>query len=193
MRREIPAPIVAVVADFVADVETHATLDSLFTYADAPGEPPPDSKRAKALAWLRRTNKTEACDPLAVLGEIIEDYMERDVDDDLGWDKPTIAFREKINKLLSKAGLTYQSGGMILPLVGSPTRGLADFIRERNFEAIDAEFQRAIANAEGNPREAVSAASNILESLCKIYIEDEGLDPPGKLDLQGVWILCVSI
>jgi Abortive infection C-terminus len=90
-------------------------------------------------------------------------------------------------KLLANAGLTYQSGGTVAPLLGSPPKALADFIRDRNFDAIDAEFRRAITNAENDPREAVSAASNILESPCKIYIEDEGLEPPAKLDLQGVW------
>jgi hypothetical protein len=187
MRREIPGSVVAIVADFVAETETHATLDSLFTYADAPGDPPPDSKRAKALAWLRRANKTDSCNPLSVLGKVIENYMDREVDQSSSWDDKTIVFRERLSKLLSNAGLTYQAGGMVLPLVGSPSKGLADFIRDRDFAAIDREFQRAIANAETDPREAVSAASNVLESLCKIYIEDEDLEPPAKLDLQGVW------
>jgi hypothetical protein len=187
MRREIPSPIISVVADFVAETESHATMDSLFAYADAPGDPPPESKRAKALAWLRRANKSDDCDPLRVLGKVIEDYMDREVDEASSWEQPILQFRERIGRALANAGLSYQSGGRVVPLVGSPTKGLADFIRERDFQAIDAEFDRAIANAEGNPREAVSAASNILESLCKIYIEDEGLDPPSKLDLQGVW------
>ena len=32
-----------------------------------------------------------------------------------------------------------------------------------------------------------SAACNILESICKIYIEDESLEMPSKQDLQPVW------
>lgn len=187
MRRDIPSPLISVVADFVAEHESHATLDSLFAYADAPGDPPPESKRAKALAWLRRANKTESCNPLRVLGKVIENYMDREVDERSEWDKSTIALREKVNKLLGAGGLTYQRGGNVLPLLGTPTKALADFIRDRNFGAVDSEFQRAITNAEVDPREAVSAASNVLESICKIYIEDEGLGPPAKLDLQGVW------
>lgn len=37
MGRAIPQPIIAVIADLIAIKETHATLDSLFAYADAPG------------------------------------------------------------------------------------------------------------------------------------------------------------
>jgi hypothetical protein len=37
------------------------------------------------------------------------------------------------------------------------------------------------------PKESVSAACNILESVCKIYITDEGLQMPAKQDLQSVW------
>ncbi|MGJ8582197.1 MAG: abortive infection family protein, partial [Psychromonas sp.] len=37
------------------------------------------------------------------------------------------------------------------------------------------------------PREAVSAACNILESIFKVYIADEDLPKPLKQDLQNVW------
>lgn len=37
------------------------------------------------------------------------------------------------------------------------------------------------------PREAVSAASNSLESVCKVYIYDEQLAMPANQDLQSVW------
>jgi len=57
MRQLIPAAVISVVADIASDRETHAALDSLFMYAGAPGDPPPESKQAKALALLRRVNK----------------------------------------------------------------------------------------------------------------------------------------
>jgi hypothetical protein len=74
MRKEIPAPIIAVLADCLGGVETRASLDSLFLYADAPGEPPEGSKPVKTLAWLRRINK-ESDYPLKTLGKLIEAYM----------------------------------------------------------------------------------------------------------------------
>jgi hypothetical protein len=42
---------------------------------------------------------------------------------------------------------------------------------------------------DSNPREAVSAASNILESVCKVYIEEQGIDMPAKQDLKPVWTI----
>lgn len=49
--------------------------------------------------------------------------------------------------------------------------------------AIHREFDRAMESVEAKPRDAVSAASNILESIFKIYIEDNGLQVPDKQDL----------
>lgn len=80
MRRLIPAPVLAVVADITSSRETHASLDNLFIYAGAPGDPPEGSKPVKAQAWLRLTNKDESVEPLAVLGRLIETYMEEPLD-----------------------------------------------------------------------------------------------------------------
>jgi len=186
MNRDIPAAVISLVADLASRRETHATLDSLFTYADAPGEPPEGSKPAKALAWLRRANK-ESKDPLRVLGRVIEGYMEEILDPGNDWERERIQERERIVKALAEADLQYARGGKVVGSMAAPTRALADFIRDKDFESIDLEFQRAVANASTAPREAVSAASNILESACKIIIAEEGLDLPAKQDLQSLW------
>lgn len=54
----IPRPIISVLSEKLPDLETHASIDSLFMYADAPGEAPEGSKSVKVLEWLNRTNKT---------------------------------------------------------------------------------------------------------------------------------------
>jgi hypothetical protein len=98
MRSLIPAPVLSVCADVAAKRETHASLDSLFTYAGAPGDPPPGSKPAKAQAWLRATNKDKSTNPLDVLGRLIENYMEAPVDsEDLG--QENLKDRERIDSL----------------------------------------------------------------------------------------------
>lgn len=187
MRTEIPAFVISVVANVVAESETHATLDSLFMYAGAPGDPPPLNKVAKSQEWLRRANKHEGGEPLEVLGRLIETYMEADLDDP-HWGGEYRTRKDKIERALSRAGLTYGNSGRILngPLA-TPTRTLETLIRERDLFAIDDEFERAMRNVESSPREAVSAACNILESVCKIYIQDEGLRLPKKQDLRSVW------
>ena len=101
--RQIPAAVLSVCAEIASNRETHATLDSLFTYAGASGDPPPGSKPAKALAWLRITNKDENLKPLDVLGRLIENYMEAPLDPDNSWDQERLKDRERIIKVLEQA------------------------------------------------------------------------------------------
>jgi hypothetical protein len=191
MRKVIPSPLLSVCAEIVARRETHATLDSLFTYAGAPGDPPAGSKPAKALQWLRITNKDERVQPLEVLGRLIENYMEMPLDSESTWEQDMLMLqdREKISKLLGQYELQYVKGGKIVGALGAPSRTLEEFIRNQDVISINNEFDRALTNVEASPREAVSAASNILESLCKIYIEEEGLDCPAKQDLKPIWTI----
>lgn len=189
MRRPIPAAVLSVCAEIAANRETHATLDSLFTYAGAPGEPPPGSKPAKALEWLRTTNKDDSLKPLDVLGRLIESYMEAPLDPGNTWDKDRLKDRERITKVLAQCELQYIKGGKVVGSLGAVSRTLEEFIKDRDLVSIDTEFNRALSNVEANPREAVSAASNILESVCKVYIEEEGLEAPAKQDLKPVWTI----
>lgn len=188
MRKIIPAPVIAVLAELVSTEETHATLDSLFMHAGAPGDPPEESKHAKALEWLRRVNKTEEVDPMEVLGLIIEGYMEEEPPEyvDQWYEKK----QKKVDRLktsLAKANLSYQRGGKIIGAHSTPVISLEQHVRKRNIESVNLEFDRAIANLETNPREAVSAACNILESVFKVYIEENGLEMPKKQDLKPTW------
>jgi hypothetical protein len=187
MRTEIPAAVLAVTADMASERETHASLDSLFLYAGAPGDPPEGSKHVKALAWLRQMNRDSSVDPLRVLGRIIEGWLETPIDPHDACQSGLTTGRDKLLRTLSECNLQYIKGGKVAPALGSPTRALADFIRDRDLESINQEFDRAVQNAASSPREAISAASNILESTCKVVIEDDGLELPAKQDLQSVW------
>lgn len=193
MRKEIPAPVIAVLSENMPVVETHASLDNLFSYAEAPGEPPEGSKSVKVQAWLRRVNK-ESGHPLVVLGRLIECYMELpDIEDATStWSGvPTVdvkkQFKAKLEAILSRCNLAYLTGGIISDGSSAPSRSLAELIKGRDIPSIDAEFNRALANVNSEPREAVSAACNILESIFKTYITDEKLEMPQKQDLQNVW------
>jgi len=188
VRTLIPAPVISVVAEIVSSRETHATLDSLFMYAGAPGDPPPDSKNAKALAWLRRVNKDESVEPLKVLGQLIEGYMDEEIDENLDFN-PEKKKEEKgrIVKALRNAKLQYMRGGILSGTLAAPSISLEQSISKRNIPVLNEEFDRAIRSVETSTKEALSAACNILESLCKIYIEEEGLEMPTKQDLQPIW------
>jgi hypothetical protein len=187
MKRLVPGVLLSVVAEISAQRESHATLDNLYIYAEASGDPPMGSKPAKALAWLRATNKDEDAEPLAVVGRIIENYMEAALDPEDIYDADKLKDRARISTALAQAKLQYGYGGKIIGSLGAPSRALEDFIKDRDVQSIESEFNRALSNVDANPREAVSAASNILESVCKGYIEEEKLDMPSKQDLKSVW------
>ncbi len=188
MKKSIPAPVIAAVAELVTEWETHATLDSLFMYAGAPGDPPLESKHAKALAWLRRANQEEGVDALAVLGGIIEGYMDGEfVTEFPDWEKKRTQQMKRLKAALARANLQYIPGGKIAGAHSTPSISLEEQIRKRDVESLSVEFDRAVQNIESSPRESLSAACNILESVFKVYIEDEGLDAPKKLDLRPTW------
>ena len=110
MRKLTPALIIAVLSEVVSQTETHASLDSLFMYAGAPCDPPEGSKHVKALEWLRITNRDPIVDPISVLGQIIEGYMEY-VDDPFRGGSQQAENKEKIEKALIKSELHYTQGG----------------------------------------------------------------------------------
>lgn len=177
MTRKIPPYIISVLAEVFSRRESHATLDSLFAYAEAPEGPPDGTKWQKSQDWLRRVNK-ETEQPFRVLGLLVEKYLEGEEDD---------PDKEKIERVLERAGLKYVTGGKIFSPAGGASRSLEQLIRGRDFESIEEEFDRALESVDARPREAISAACNILEAVFKTYIEDEGLEMPAKKDLRGVW------
>lgn len=193
MRKEIPAPIIAVLSDTLYNIESHAGLDNLFLYADAPGDPPEGSKPVKTQAWLRRINK-ESEFPLKVLGKLIETYMELPEEEDntkVLWGVNIVDQKQelkvKLQAILDRCNLTYLTGGIISDGSSAPSKSLSELIKGRDTPSIEAEFNRALDNVNSEPREAVSAACNILESIFKVYIADENLPQPQKQDLQNVW------
>ena len=113
--------------------------------------------------------------------------MEESLDLDDALYEVKLKERERIARTLAECELQYMKGGKIVGALGVPSRTLEGFIKDRDLASIEAEFTRAIQNVETSPREAVSAASNILESVCKVYIAEEHLDPPAKKDLKSVW------
>lgn len=190
----IPSYLISAIADAVSSSETHASLDCLFMYANAPGDPPEGSKAVKALEWLRRINKEGGKETLSIVGRIIEKYMEEEIEDTPSLFGGEAIIKEKklrierIKQALGRASIVYTNGGILSKGEGLATKTLSELIKSRNIQAIDFEFERALKNIESSPREAVSAACNILESVFKVYIEEHThLTMPTKQDLQGVW------
>lgn len=194
MRNQIPNPIISLLSNYLPQFQTHAELDSLFLYGDAPGDPPEGNKQVKVQNWLRRINK-ESKDPTKILGKLIEQYMELPDEKMIPsfdtYAKNTLKekhdFRDCLINTLASYGLTYISGGIITTGGSLPSISLEYHIQKKNIPAIDLEFKRSLDNVDSNPLEAISAACNILESICKVFIEEEHLALPTKQDLRSLW------
>jgi hypothetical protein len=97
---------------------SHATLDSLFLTAGAPGPPPALSHPSKWKDWLFRAGGDPSVDSLAVLGNILEEFMDtepKERADAVAWK----ADRERVVKVLEENGFRYYRGGRVLP-TGAP-------------------------------------------------------------------------
>jgi hypothetical protein len=170
---------------------THAQIDNLFTAADAPGEPPGGSKLVKVNAWLRLIDANPNLDALAVLGRLLEEFMEVQPRPYMSDEAKTEwgERRTRVHAALAARGLSYQIGGKIIGGAGllMPSKTLAQIIRDRDLTAIGNEFDRAYADITIDPAGAVTAACSILEATCLTYIAEEGLTLPADKSLGPLW------
>ncbi|GHA34344.1 abortive infection family protein [Photobacterium aphoticum] len=195
MSIKIPAPLIALLARELPSIETHNSIDLLFDSADAPELDirAEFNKSEKVSARLKEINRCSK-EPLSILGRIIEGYVEVDDEYELKncfSPEKTLSsrskFKHQILKKLQDYNLKYHVGGMVSSGHSIASKSLESLIKEFNFPAIEQEFYRAVTKANTEPREAVSAACNILESIFKIFIHEENLPTPQKQDLQGLW------
>jgi hypothetical protein len=181
----LPIAVCSVVGDVLGTIIFHhTTLETLFYEAGAVGEIPSGNCVNKCQTWLKRMH-TEVADPIAVLGKVLEEFM----DVDRPYDDRYEAARKRVNDVLAKSGLSYHRGGLILGAGNAlPTKSLRQILVERDLVAVDREFERALANVESDPPAAITAACSILEALFKIYIEDTpGLEMPKKQTILPLW------
>jgi REase_DpnII-MboI len=94
---------------------SHATLDALFINSGAPGEPPALAHHSKWKEWLFRAGQDPTVDSLAVLGNVLEEFMDLapaegtpEYDD---WKEK----RERVERALEENGLRYYRFGRVLP------------------------------------------------------------------------------
>lgn len=64
---------------------------------------------------------------------------------------------------------------------------LEQALRARHFTALEEEHQRALRNIASDPPAALTAASSLLESLFKVYIDEEGLELPSDKSIKPLW------
>lgn len=185
----IPTPVIAVVGEVIGNYYySHDRLNTLFLESGAPGEPPEGNCVRKCQWWLKRCNSDPHVDAFSVLGKILEDFMEIEIEG-IGYDQEIRSKgQERVKRILAKYSLSYHQGGQILGgSAGIPSKSLKEMLEGRDFISIDAEFQRAIKSVESDSATGITAACSIIESLCKVYIEDEDLEMPTKQNIKNLW------
>jgi hypothetical protein len=187
--RTIPDPVIAVVGQILGrHYYDHNRLNTLFMEHGAPGGPPPGSCVTKCIVWLECCNAEPTVDPFAVLGGVLKEFMDAEVPE---WDinaNKLPSGQERVQKILARFGLSYHPGGQILGATsGASSRSLKAILEERDLAAVEIEFQRAIETVTLDPPAGVTAACSIIEALCKVLIEDEGLELPSKETIKDLW------
>jgi hypothetical protein len=166
----------------------HGQLNKLFMEHGAPADTPPGNCVTKCIDWLKRANADSDVDIMALLGGVLEIFMEDQIRPLHQDAKEWASRRDRVCAILAKHGLTYHEGGQIVGgEVGAPTKSLATLIRDRDMNALEVEFKRAVQSVDSDPPAAVTAACAIVEAFCKVYIEDEQIEMPKEQTIKPLW------
>lgn len=123
----IPIAVCAAVGEVL--VGSHASLDALFQAAGAPGPPPELAHHSKWKRWLSQAGSDPNVDSLAVLGHVIEEFMDLPSEspdkspgkDGIGEPIPSYSDqRKRLVDVLEEHGFRYFRGGRVL-LNGQPS------------------------------------------------------------------------
>lgn len=120
----IPIAVCAAVAEILNG--SHDALNELFLTAGAPGPPPELAHHSKWKSWLQRAGNDPDVDSLAVLGNLIEEFMDlppvsTGADELFGVQLPDpletyTAKRNRLVKVMEEHGFRYFRGGRVLPI-----------------------------------------------------------------------------
>jgi hypothetical protein len=140
----------------------HATLETLFASAGAPGDPPEGSCVQKSIQWLKRVSNTPTLDGLAVLGRVLEEFIDTDISRGLTPERHEEE-KQRVVDLLRRDGFDYVRGGRVLAHGATlPARQLDDILRARDLGGTNEEFERALETIGSDPAAAITAACAIL-------------------------------
>ena len=180
----LPIAVCSIVGEALgSSIYHHKTLDRLFYEAGATGAVPEENCVTKCQTWLKRIHD-EVGDPISFVGRLIEEFMDVDVrrynDQELG--------RVKIREVLARQRLSYSHGAIVRGTNEAfPAESLVDQLREKGLDSVDKELKRSLESIVDDPPAAITAACSIIESVCKVYIEDNELELPGNQDITHLW------
>ncbi len=186
MNKKIPNSVIGTVALVLSQYYySHSKLNNLFWQSGAPGDPPNGNCEEKCRLWLKYCNEDDATNPLEVLGKLIQPLMDLEHSP---FHQDVSQYQESIKCSLTKNNLAYQINGIITFIGSSPaTSTLTDYFKSNDLSSIESELKRTLENLESDPHAAITAASSIIEALCKTYIEIHNLEMPTSQTITSLW------
>lgn len=175
MDNHIPPPVIACVAPILGDRYKREELERFFMAAEAPEFHGGATKSEFVTKMLQYCNKSLGTDALRILGSVLEDFM-----------SSTNSYREKdreeIKAILEKFDLRYSDGMVHKIDVDLSIRFLKKKVDELNFHTVAEEIERAMRNANSDPKASITAAVALIEALCSQVLEENNVTLPPKKD-----------
>jgi hypothetical protein len=189
----IPNSVIGAVSNVIAaDYYSHSKLNALFMESGAPGDVPEGNCEKKCTNWLMRCNQDPDIDAMQILGQVIQNFMDRESTSSLFANAQVEATlqegRDRITSSLARNNLTYKPNGYVIKsgsTVASKT--LEDYLKNGDFASIEVEFDRALQNINTDPHASITASSSIIEAVLKHYIERHSLIMPPKMNIGPLW------
>lgn len=158
----------------------------------APGEAPDGNCETKCVNWFKACNQDPTVDAISVLGLVIQGYMDTEPPKSLFGDDNRDSLlkegQERIISALERNNLTYKHNGYVIKSGSTvATKTLEDHLKKGDFKSVEREFERAISNLNTDPHTSITAASAIIESVLKYYIERKKLAMPRKMNIGILW------
>lgn len=190
----IPTAMIGLLGQQIPFFFTKARLESVFLAAGAPEPVPDGSKETIVQNWLRQTN-LKCSEPLKVLGQILDEFMELQVENRNFWSGDSDqaekfeAAKERIKETLARDGLTFLRGGNMVKGGAVPTLSLDESVRKHGLSSVDIEIKRAVAMIEQDPHAAAQYAGNVLEATLKAYLDSKRVPYKEGDALAELWKL----
>lgn len=148
------------------------------------GDPPSGNCSDKINAWIIREAQQHPHEIYTLVGDFIGEFM----DYDWSFNSQRQAEVDRLRAIFAKNVLSYTQGGHLFGgAVSEPSKSLSDHLRTRNIPEIELEFNRALSSVETDPPAALTAGCAILESFCRVYLQEENLPLPSSCTAKPLW------
>ncbi|KIC86449.1 hypothetical protein [Pantoea agglomerans] len=182
----------SVVGEIISTTGSHPALELLFYSAGAPGDAPQGSHSIKWKTWLYNAGQDPETDSLAVLGGVIEEFMDLPPQEDKPEFQDWFLKRKRIETVLHENGLRYYRFGQVLPLGHIPVTELSHEETASNYqqpvipEKVEALLERLVKGLQramhpltnrrkGSQRlsfESEYDVQDLLHSLLRPWVQD---------------------